>query len=117
AHSEEHLQTLQRLGLCSYLCVPLTAQGRTLGALSFLNAESGRHFGPDDLALAEDLARRAAIALLIARLFGELKEADEKKTTFLAVLAHELRNPLAPVRNCVQILRRRGAAGPVVEQA
>jgi signal transduction histidine kinase len=105
ARDEQHAELLLRLGLRSYLCVPLTAQGRTLGAVTFIAAESGRRYGPADLALAEDLARRAAIALVNARLFEELREADQRKTTFLAVLAHELRNPLAPVRSALEILR------------
>src|SRR5262249_36813813 len=117
ARDEEHLRLLRQLGLRSYLCVPLAAQGRTLGALTFVTSESGRRYGPADLAVAEALAGRAAIARVNARLFHQVKEADEKKTSFLAVLAHELRNPLAPVRNCLHILRMRGATADMIEQA
>jgi signal transduction histidine kinase len=54
---------------------------------------------------AEDLASRAAVAIENAHLMDALKQADRKKDEFLAMLAHELRNPLAPVRNAVHILR------------
>ena len=69
-------------------------------------ARPGRRTRPTDLALAEDLAGRAAIALDNARLYHDIQEADRRKNEFLAMLAHELRNPLAPIRNAVQILRR-----------
>ena len=62
-------------------------------------------YGPDDLALAEDLAGRAAIAIDNARLYRDIQENDRRKNEFLAMLAHELRNPLAPIRNAVEILR------------
>jgi signal transduction histidine kinase/DNA-binding response OmpR family regulator len=85
--------------------LPLLARGRTLGALTLAQRGAERHFGPSDLALAEDLAGRAAVALDNARLYREVQEADQHKNEFLAMLAHELRNPLAPIRNAVQILQ------------
>src|SRR5262245_27940408 len=69
--SEEHFQLVKALDFASYMCVPLTARGRTLGALTLVSAGSGRRFGPQDLALAEELARRAGLALDNARLFAE----------------------------------------------
>ena len=62
---------LDDLGIRSWLCVPLTARGRTFGAMSFLATESGRRFGPEDLEIAQELARRAAVALDNARLYQE----------------------------------------------
>ncbi len=69
--SEEHYRVVTELGFTSYMCVPLTARGRTLGALTLVSAGSGRRFGAADLALAEELARRAGLALDNARLFAE----------------------------------------------
>ncbi len=71
SRSEEHYQVVTALDFTSYMCVPLTARGRTLGALTLVSAGSGRHFGTADLALAEELARRAGLALDNARLFAE----------------------------------------------
>jgi PAS domain S-box-containing protein len=105
ARSREHLELLRSLDLRSYLCVPMRSKDRILGAIAFATSESGRAFTEFDLEVAEELARRAAIALENARLVRELKEADRRKDEFLAVLAHELRNPLAPVRNAIEILR------------
>ena len=67
----------------------------------------GRRYAPADVTLAEDVACRAAAALENARLYRDIQEQDHRKTEFLAMLAHELRNPLAPIRNAVQILRQR----------
>jgi PAS domain S-box-containing protein len=105
ARDEEHLRLLRELGLKSYMCVPVRARGQMLGVLSFVMAESGRRYNEKDLGVAEDLAFRAAVAVENARLYHELREADRRKNEFLATLAHELRNPLAPVRNGLQILR------------
>ena len=61
--------------------------------------------GPKKSSLARDLAGRAAIAIDNARLYRDVQENNRRKNEFLAMLAHELRNPLAPIRNAVEILR------------
>ncbi|WP_169157540.1 PAS domain S-box protein [Brasilonema bromeliae] len=104
----EFAQILIDLGLRSYMAVPLEARGRVLGVITFISAESGRRFEPRDLALAEDLAHRAAVAIENSRLYHEVREADRRKEDFLSLLAHELRNPLAPVRNGLEILKMAG---------
>ncbi|HWB87341.1 MAG TPA: GAF domain-containing protein [Bryobacteraceae bacterium] len=70
ARNPEHLAQLKQAGLTSYMCVPLKVREHVLGAMSFITGESGRHYGPEDMALALDLARRAAIAVDHARLFA-----------------------------------------------
>jgi two-component system, OmpR family, phosphate regulon sensor histidine kinase PhoR len=74
ARDELHLELIRELGIRSWMCVPLIARGRTLGAISFVAAESGRRYGPDDLRLAEDLAWRAATAIDNAHLYREAEE-------------------------------------------
>ena len=64
--------------------MPLKVRDRPLGALTLVSAESGRHYGPDDVALAEDLARRAATAIDNARLYGEVAEQRERYAVTLA---------------------------------
>jgi signal transduction histidine kinase/ActR/RegA family two-component response regulator len=117
APDEEHLRLLRELGVKSYICVPLCSRTRTLGALTFVRAGSGRVYDAGDLRAAEDLAHRAAIAVENATLLSALKEADRRKDDFLAMLAHELRNPLAPIRNAVQILRAKGPPVPELQWA
>src|SRR2546430_1245067 len=67
----EHLALLRGLGFESAMVVPLTARGRTFGAITFVSSESGRTYEPEDLALAEALASRAAQAVDNARLYQE----------------------------------------------
>jgi PAS domain S-box-containing protein len=105
ARDEGHLRLMRELGLRSYICVPLGARGQVLGVVSFVSAESGRRYDAADLRYATELARRAGVALENAGLYAELREADRRKDEFLATLAHELRNPLAPIRNAVAILK------------
>jgi PAS domain S-box-containing protein len=111
------LGILRELGLRSYLGVPLAVRGRVLGVLTFIAAESGRRYDTTDLAVAEDLAHRAAVAIENARLYQEVRVADRRKDEFLAMLAHELRNPLAPIRNALYILKLPGASETVAERA
>jgi PAS domain S-box-containing protein len=105
---EEHLRLIRELGLKSYMVVPLIARGRTLGAITFVTAESGRHYTETDLSFAEDLARRAALAVDNARLYREAQEANRTKDEFLATVSHELRTPLTAVLGWARILRAGG---------
>ncbi|HEY3965969.1 MAG TPA: PAS domain S-box protein [Planctomycetaceae bacterium] len=112
ARNDERFRLLRELALKSYVCVPLKSRGKVLGALTFAMAESGRSYEADDLQTAQDVAHRIVIAIENARLLGALRESDRRKDEFLAMLAHELRNPLAPIRNAVQIFRVKGPPAP-----
>jgi PAS domain S-box-containing protein len=78
ASNEEHLALLRKLGMKSVIMVPLAARDRILGALTLISAESGRHFDENDLRLAQDLARRAAIAVENAQLHRELMQSEAR---------------------------------------
>ncbi len=105
AHSPEHLGLLRALGLRSYMCVPLVARRTPIGVMTLVQAESGRRYGAADVELVQELARRVAVAVDNARLFQQLRAEDRRKDEFLATLAHELRNPLAPIRTGLALLR------------
>ncbi|MDQ3815448.1 MAG: PAS domain S-box protein, partial [Armatimonadota bacterium] len=105
ARDEEHLRLMRELGLKSAIIVPLIARERTLGAITLVSAESGRRYTEADRLLAEDLARRAALAVDNARLFREAQEANRAKDEFLAMLSHELRTPLTSMLGWAQLLR------------
>lgn len=107
----KQVQMLRELGLTSSVVVPMTTRGRMLGAFALMSADPNRHFGQADLAMAEELGRRAASAIDNARLYQEAREADRRKDEFLALLGHELRNPLAPILTALQVMKLRGFEG------
>src|SRR4029079_17120067 len=91
------------------LVLPLQVRGRTFAALALSRKPTDRSFSPADIEEAEALAARAAVALDNAKLYKDVQQADRQKNEFLSMLAHELRNPLAPIRNAVEVLRRHGS--------
>ncbi len=102
AQDAEHLKALREFGLASVMIVPLVARGRTLGAMTFVWAESGRRYGPADLALAEELAHDAALAVDNARLYqeaqrlnAELEQRVRKRTAQLQANNTRLKNQIA----------------------
>jgi PAS domain S-box-containing protein len=82
----EQIAMFQELGLESVMIVPLVAGGQTLGAMSLISADAGRRYTAADLALAEDLAGRCALAVENARLYREAQEATRAKEESLALL-------------------------------
>jgi len=99
-------EILRAIGLRSYMGVPLIARGRTLGAIAFAISEGSRRFGSADLELAEELARRCALAIDNARLYREAQEAIRSREEVLAVVSHDLRAPLGTVRLAAENVAR-----------
>jgi signal transduction histidine kinase len=100
---------MQALDARSSMCVPLRARGQTLGAMTFVCADSGRRYGPSDLVLAQDLADRCALALDNARLHSQLQETMRARESLLASLAHDLKTPLTASLGYAQLVRREAA--------
>jgi len=115
ARDEEHHAALGQLAPCSLVAVPLLIRGKVHGALLFGQAVSGRRFNDDDLELAQELARRTAAALENVRLYEELRDADRRKDEFLAMLAHELRNPLAAIQYAHQLASTPGSVSDDID--
>ena len=114
---EERLRLVRSLGLVSYMCVPLVAHGRTLGALTFATAESQRRYTEQDLAFAQDLAHRAALAVDNALAYNQVQTADRLKDEFLGTLSHELRTPLNAILGYARLLLNGSVTGAKVAKA
>jgi signal transduction histidine kinase/DNA-binding response OmpR family regulator len=84
---------------------PLVTRGKARGVLVLALGPSRRSLAGADLSLADSLADRAASALDNCLLYEEIQRADQRKNEFLATLSHELRNPLAPMRAALHLLR------------
>ena len=113
AKDDEHYEILNGLGFHSYMCVPLQVRGRTLGAITFLAAESSRRYEPDDLALGEALAYRAGLAIDNARLHAEAHDAIRVRDEFLSIASHELKTPITTLQLQIQSLLRRADGGAI----
>jgi signal transduction histidine kinase/PleD family two-component response regulator len=101
-------------GQAAAVC-PLLAGGRVRGALVLMAPQPS--LDSSRVALAKEVVSRASIAMENARLYTAVQEADRRKNEFLAMLAHELRNPLAPIRNAVHIMQGDNVTQPTMNWA
>lgn len=112
----QHQAISQALGIQSVMRVPLVARGRTLGVISLLATDPNRRYAATDLALAEELGRRCAVAVDNARLYAEAQQAIRARDEFLSIASHELRTPLTGIKGYAQILRRAHLRGQLDNQ-
>jgi signal transduction histidine kinase/DNA-binding response OmpR family regulator len=101
AYFEAH----QALGAESIVIAPLAAHGRSLGVMTLARIRSGAGYRQEDVDLAEELARRAALAVANARLYSDAQDANRLKDEFLATVSHELRTPLTAMLGWAQMLQ------------
>ena len=106
ARSDEELTLVRKIGFTSSMTVPLLVQGKTIGGVTFVTAESGRHYSRADLSMAEELASRAALAIENARLYSEAQDAIRLRDEFIATASHELRTPLTSLKMYTQVLHK-----------
>ncbi|MDP2341798.1 MAG: PAS domain S-box protein [Deltaproteobacteria bacterium] len=113
AQNEEHLRALQAAEIRSLVAVPLVAQNRLVGAIGFVSSTASRLYGPAELRVAEELARRAALSIENARLYRTARHAIQVRDDVLGIVAHDLRNPLNSILMQVGVLQRRAAEADV----
>jgi len=98
--------SMSRLRLVSAMILPLTARGRTFGAITFIRAESGRHYDAQSLVFAQEIARRAEMAVDNAWLYRDARQAVLTRDNFLSLAAHELQTPITSLTGFAQLLLR-----------
>jgi signal transduction histidine kinase len=128
AQDAEHLRILRRLDVTSRVAVPLNLRDRVIGGLVLAHAESRRVYGADDVTLAEELARRCAVAIenatlyaaerraraQVEQMYAEAQEAVRLRDEFLSVAAHELKTPLTGILGSTQLVLRTIATGRAI---
>jgi signal transduction histidine kinase/PAS domain-containing protein len=105
-------EMFNQIGIKAIICCPLVRQGR-LVAMMAVHQQQPRTWSADEVALVEAVVDRCWAHIERVRSTEALREADRRKSEFLATLAHELRNPLAPIRNALELLRL-GAGKPAL---
>ncbi len=98
AHDEEHFKLARSLGLRSAMFVPIRVRGELAGVMTLVSAESARIYDTEHLALAEEIGRRAGVAIEHAQLYREARDAVQVREAFLSIAGHELNTPLTSLR-------------------
>jgi len=98
----------------SAMVVPLLSHGEVFGAITLVRSGTAPPYGAEDMELAEELARRAALAVENARLYEAALAASKAKSDFLAVMSHELKTPLTTIVACTDLLEAE-IAGPLTQ--
>ena len=113
--ADDGANMFNQIGIKAIICCPLVKQGR-LVAMMAVHQERPRTWSADDVALVETVVDRCWAHIERVRSMEALREADRRKSEFLATLAHELRNPLAPIRNALELLRLSGDKPAMLER-
>ena len=108
ARDDDHRDALFAMGIRCFVSVPMKNHGKTFGVITFVGTERRTSFEPHDVALAEELVRRAALAVDNARLYTNAQEANRAKDEFLANLSHELRTPMTAILGWAHLLQLGG---------
>jgi PAS domain S-box-containing protein len=106
ARNDEHREVMQSLGFKSGIIVPICGRERAHGTLTLIASESGRTFTEDDLRFVEEFVARAALAMDNAELYATARRAVEVRDDVLAIVSHDLRNPLTVISTAHAVLER-----------
>lgn len=115
---DRQLELLKILGANSSMVVPIRARGKIRGSLSFIAGNEKPNFTLQDLALAEDLGRRAGVAIENALLYSSAQSAIKARDEFVSIASHELKTPITSLKMQLQMMLRaldpeKGSSPPI----
>jgi PAS domain S-box-containing protein len=106
AKDEQHAAMLRELGIEKYVSVPLAGHGKLVGALTLVSSGAVRQYDEGFLSFAEDVGRRVAMAIDNTQLYRETERAVRLRDHIVAVVSHDLRNPLSAINGTAGLLKR-----------
>jgi PAS domain S-box-containing protein len=109
AQNAEHLRLLRALGFKSWIGAPLIARGQTFGVIHLVMSDSGRRYASAEVEIAAELGQRAGVAVDNARLYRDAQEAVRMRDDVLAIVSHDLRNPLGAIDLAATVLMQHGS--------
>ncbi len=110
ARTEADHEVLARMGIRSLMCVPMRARHQPVGLLTLISTHAERRYTAEDLGFAEELARRAGVAIDNARLYRDARDAVRLRDEFLSIASHELKTPITTLQLQLQSVTRSGEA-------
>ncbi len=114
--SDAEFKDIQALGFSSLMVLPIILHGESVGAMTLAYTHSGRTYDESDLVFFQEFCNHLSVVFDNARLFDEIATRDKSKEIFLAALSHELRNPLAPIKSSLELLKLRETPTEIREE-
>ena len=107
SRNAEHFEFLKSLNVGSALAIPILLQDEFMGLIILVKTESQYSYGPEDLALGQDIADRCAMALGNAQRYQDAQIAIQQREALMAIVSHDLKNPLTSILLCAQASLKR----------